>query len=85
MRIKSILKSVCNIFSYVSFAQNFSPQSPIFDGSPFESNMLSNEITLNWKTNIASTGIIKYGLTYQFTDSILVSDNSIDHSVQIKI
>ena len=85
MRIKSIFKKVCVIFfSYVSFAQNFSPQSPIFIGSPFESNMLSNEITLNWKTNIASTGIIKYGLTYQFTDSILVSDNSIDHSVQIK-
>ncbi len=56
---------------------------PIITVPPHETNIKSNEVTIEWKTSTASSGIVKYGTTPTFTDSVVVSDLTTDYAVKL--
>ena len=56
---------------------------PIFISKPFEENIRPDSVTIVFNTNVPSKAVIKYGKTSSYTDSIVVTDMSTDHSIII--
>ncbi len=56
---------------------------PIITSVPFEDNIQANSVQLNWTTNVASSSIVRYGLTQALGDSVIVPAAVLNHSVTV--
>ncbi len=51
--------------------------------SPKQSNITQSGFTVNWATNEASSSIIKYGLTPELGESVLVDESNMAHEITL--
>lgn len=58
---------------------------PIITSVPFEDNIQANSVRLNWTTDVASSSIVRYGLTPALGDSVIVPAPVTSHSVTLAL
>lgn len=56
---------------------------PILLISPYEDNITANSVQIHWTTDVASSSIVRYGLTSAFTDSVVDPTPVTTHTVTL--
>ena len=56
---------------------------PILLTTPYEDNILATSVQINWTTDVASTSVVRYGLTSALGDSVVDSTPVTTHAITI--
>jgi phosphatidylserine/phosphatidylglycerophosphate/cardiolipin synthase-like enzyme len=56
---------------------------PIITSTPFEDQLQPTSVRVNWRTNVNSNSIVRYGLTPALGESTIVNNSVTDHSVTV--